>query len=632
MAGNLYLNIGSPYIGTKANQPPNWTFHDRAPTDYDVANFALGDLWLDKSPTRLSPPQDPEPWVLVSKEGDDTSRGELATWVRWSGGNVGSLISLTGNSGGAVFGDVNQNVNVVGDGTSIDIVGNPGTNTLTASIVGGSAVTNFPCDLTGSQNPVLPNGSGVVAVTSSDSTITTTGNTNSINLQVRGGQPISNYTPDSGTNPVVPTVTGNVIMHGEHGINTTGALNQLDIAINNAITLGDLSVIVAGSNALDCTTGDVNIAAGALKLANTTSATSGLVTFGGSRFVSNFGTNNTFIGSGSGNVALTGTGNTALGSGAGDTLTTGSNNIALGLDAASTLTTETSNFLVNYAGAAGKDGLLAIELNDGSSDKLIMHNYPANSVTNGNNFFIGFSAGNTTMANSASSNYGIGNAALSGLTTGFDNIAIGDASLTVLTTGTSNIAIGKEAGYNSGGATGLVSGISNLFIGDNSGKACTSNESANVYINENGANTGESNTLRIGNGTGTTSSSYQLNKAFICGIRGITTGVADAIAVLVDSANQLGTVSSSLRYKTNVQELGSQSEVIYSLKPKSFEFRQHPGVPAWGLIAEEVDEVFPQLCVYKDGQPETVKYHDLVPLLLNEVQKLRKELDELKAQ
>lgn len=234
----------------------------------------------------------------------------------------------------------------------------------------------------------------------------------------------------------------------------------------------------------------------------------------------------------------------------------------------------------------------------------------------------------TTGASQAQNNTGIGGSALSALTIGNNNATVG--GLAVLTTGSDNAAFGHEAGMQSG-AGGVTTGSYNTFLGYRAGSAYRSSEASNIIIGA--VNTGtlaESNTLRIAAATGT--GNGEVNRAFICGIRGITTAVNDAVAVLVDSANQLGTVSSSLRYKTNIQDLGSQSEVIYSLKPKSFEFRQHPGSPAWGLIAEEVDEVFPQLCVYKDGQPETVKYHDLVPLLLNEVQKLRKELDELKSQ
>jgi hypothetical protein len=50
--------------------------------------------------------------------------------------------------------------------------------------------------------------------------------------------------------------------------------------------------------------------------------------------------------------------------------------------------------------------------------------------------------------------------------------------------------------------------------------------------------------------------------------------------------------------------------------------------PQFGLIAEEVAEVFPELVVYDArGRPETVKYHLLVPLLLNEMQRLERRVE-----
>lgn len=98
-----------------------------------------------------------------------------------------------------------------------------------------------------------------------------------------------------------------------------------------------------------------------------------------------------------------------------------------------------------------------------------------------------------------------------------------------------------------------------------------------------------------------------------------------------NETTKLNTVYSSIRYKTNVRDMGNQSSIIHKLKPVTFNFKKNPGVLAWGLIAEDVDQVFPQLVVYdKNDQPETVKYHDLVPLLLNEVQKLAKEVKTLK--
>ncbi len=46
-----------------------------------------------------------------------------------------------------------------------------------------------------------------------------------------------------------------------------------------------------------------------------------------------------------------------------------------------------------------------------------------------------------------------------------------------------------------------------------------------------------------------------------------------------------------------------------------------------GLIAEEVAKVYPDMVGYdKDGQPSSVKYQSLAPMLLNELQKQNAEL------
>jgi hypothetical protein len=131
---------------------------------------------------------------------------------------------------------------------------------------------------------------------------------------------------------------------------------------------------------------------------------------------------------------------------------------------------------------------------------------------------------------------------------------------------------------------------------------------------------GESDTIRIGDAEQT--------RAFIAGIRGKTTGVADAIAVLIDSNGQLGTVSSSARYKENIADLGFVSERLLALRPVQFRYRaevQAGERPVqYGLIAEEVAEVFPELVAFDaEGRPQTVMYHLLSTLLLNELQRER---------
>jgi hypothetical protein len=158
------------------------------------------------------------------------------------------------------------------------------------------------------------------------------------------------------------------------------------------------------------------------------------------------------------------------------------------------------------------------------------------------------------------------------------------------------VALGYQAGL------AVTTGSDNIIIGaGNSGLAA-----ANGVI-------------RIG------TSAYQ-KKAFFAGIRNVTTAVADAVPVLIDSKGQLGTVKSSRRFKEDIQPMGSVSERLFSLRPVTFRYRQAyegGGKPVqYGLVAEEVAEVFPELVVYgKDGKPETVAYHVLATLLLNELQK-----------
>jgi hypothetical protein len=114
---------------------------------------------------------------------------------------------------------------------------------------------------------------------------------------------------------------------------------------------------------------------------------------------------------------------------------------------------------------------------------------------------------------------------------------------------------------------------------------------------------------------------------FLHGVRGITTENADAIAVLVDSAGQLGTVSSSLRYKENVVDMSDFSSRLGDLRPVLFQWRPEHNASRKvqiGLIAEEVAESFPELAILNsDGSPETVAYQNIPVLLLNEHQKLK---------
>jgi len=120
---------------------------------------------------------------------------------------------------------------------------------------------------------------------------------------------------------------------------------------------------------------------------------------------------------------------------------------------------------------------------------------------------------------------------------------------------------------------------------------------------------------------------------FAAGIRGVTTGNNDAIPVVIDSNGQLGTVSSSRRFKEDINDMDTVSSGLMRLRPVTFRY-QKPFADGskpiqYGLIAEEVADVYPDLVAYSaDGQIETVKYQVLDSMLLNELQKEHKQLQE----
>jgi len=245
----------------------------------------------------------------------------------------------------------------------------------------------------------------------------------------------------------------------------------------------------------------------------------------------------------------------------------------------------------------------------------------------GNNIFFGKTVGNTTLT-------GAGNCVMSGvngsaapclnITSGGDNAGVGVGIYRSLTSGEGNCAFGSSA------LATITTGIFNLGIGLVAGQAYTSSESHNILLNPyTSAVVGESNVLRIGSGTGT--STCNLNKSFIHGIRGITTVNNDAVAVLIDSAGQLGTVSSSARFKEDIVDMGDRSSDIMKLRPVQFKFKE-TGREGLGLIAEEVAVDFPYLVANdSEGIPASVKYHELPALLLNEIKKLQARIEALEA-
>ena len=325
----------------------------------------------------------------------------------------------------------------------------------------------------------------------------------------------------------------------------------------------------------------------------------------------------------------TGMFNTATGGGALHNNTTGNQNTATGVDALSSNTTGGANTAVGYQAladnttasnntATGTNALQSNSTGDGNT-AVGSNTLPTNS-TGFNNTAVGYAAlffnsigtNNTAVGGSAlqfnvsNGNTAVGGGALGSNTAGFQNTAVGLSALKNNTTGLTNVAIGV------GAATNAPAGSSN-----------------NIHIGSFGA-AGDSATIRIGNVVCSAAPPgvfcQPQTSFFAAGIRGATTGSNDAIPVVIDSNGQLGTVNSSRRFKEDIHDMGDASNGLLSLHPVTFRYRQpfaDGSKPLqYGLIAEEVEQVYPDLVAHSaDGQIESVKYQVLDAMLLNELQK-----------
>jgi len=122
------------------------------------------------------------------------------------------------------------------------------------------------------------------------------------------------------------------------------------------------------------------------------------------------------------------------------------------------------------------------------------------------------------------------------------------------------------------------------------------------------------------------------NTCFIASIRGVTTINNNAMPVYIDSAGQLGTASSSRRFKRDIKPIGNASEALLALKPVSFAYKAHKdNISQFGLLAEDVAEVNPDLVIYDtDGKPFAVRYDSVNAMLLNEFLKEHRKIENLK--
>jgi hypothetical protein len=305
------------------------------------------------------------------------------------------------------------------------------------------------------------------------------------------------------------------------------------------------------------------------------------------------GTNNTAAGDSSLFKNTTGNNNSALGVVSLTNNTTGDENSAFGVSSLANNSSGSKNTATGYQSLYGNT--------TGNQNTAVGYNVLYTNTTGLNNTGIGV---NTLRANTTGNgNAAIGINALYNNTTGQQNLAFGRWALIYNTTGSSNIGLGNNAGGN------LTTGSNNIDIGS-PGEA------------------GEDATIRLGD-------SAVQTRTFIAGIRGVQ-NLASSLPVYIDPNGQLGIAVSSEQYKEDITDMGGASQSILKLRPVTYRYKTPDTAGEkpleYGLIAEEVAKVYPDLVAYDaEGKIQSVQYQKLTPMLLNEVQRLVDENRKMKA-
>jgi Chaperone of endosialidase len=392
---------------------------------------------------------------------------------------------------------------------------------------------------------------------------------------------------------VVPPPDG-----GYPGGNTAegdGALQNLTIGVvntavgSNALffnTNGNSNTAVGADALLFNISGSLNTAIGTQALINNIDGRHNTATGVNALFSNDTGRNNTAIGFQTLVENNSGSNNTATGFQAMFN-NLGSNNTATGFEAM-------FNNLGFHNTATGFQALFNNNVGNGNTangaNALLMNNDGSQDTATGINALRSNTIGNNNVAEGAF--------ALLSSTIGNNNVAEGAFALSRNTSGSSNIALGFNAGSN------LTTGSNNIDIG------------ASGVV-------GESNTIRIGR------PAIQ-NSTFIAGIFGVA---MSGSVVVVNSSGKLGVTPSSARFKDNIKAMGKASEMILQLKPVTFRYKEQidpDRIPQFGLIAEEVEKVNPDLIVRDaDGKINTVRYEAVNAMLLNEFLKEHKKVEEL---
>jgi kumamolisin len=379
-----------------------------------------------------------------------------------------------------------------------------------------------------------------------------------------------------------------------------------------------------GYNALQGnTTGNANTASGYKALLDTTAGSQNTGDGFRTLFSNLTGQDNVALGFNAHQANTTGTQNAAIGSQALYTNSTGQDNAAFGYEA---LYENVGGSMGpgSYNGAFGDQALYA-NTTGTSVDALGAQAMTSNTVGI-SNVALGFEALTMNVgdaSNDGSCNVAAGLQAMEAAPQGAANTAAGaGAQLDAAAYYSDGIGyhatLGLVSGYNevvvgTGAYAGAAQGDYDVILGASAGSAVT-NGYALVEIGNPGSASPPPDEINIGTAGVQT-------QAFVAGIAGETASGGTAVFIS-PSSGLLGTTVSSERFKTDIHDMGSESSVLFQLRPVTFRYRPEldpRGYAQFGLVAEEVEKAAPSLVVRDaDGQPYSVRYDTVNAMLLNE--------------
>jgi trimeric autotransporter adhesin len=450
----------------------------------------------------------------------------------------------------------------------------------------------------------------------------------------------------------ITTGNDNTVIGHQAGLSLTSGTDNviignfaMDAATDNSQTVAIGHYALGGMGAVVGGTGNtLNTAVGyqAMLVANGTGAGENTENVAVGHFCMDaltIGSYNTAVGTDALGALTTGNNNTAIGDTALGAIVTASNNTAAGYRAGAETTGANNTFFGYQAGAqAGacancvyigyEAGLTATGSNNTAAG------YQACYATTGSNTVgIGY---NALRNNTAGSNTAVGSGALFTNTSGANNVAVGYQALNLNTTSGNNTAAGYQSLLN-------TTGSGNTGFGYQAGISITSgSNNIAVGIGADCAATG-SNQIAIGNGAvASVADDICLGRAVTGGTGGFFVrhrvyAAAASVAASWNATTSLELIenTSSQRYKTDIRDYKDEEDSRFDrICPRWYKIREEnlmypekeKNINCAGMIAEELYDLYPEYVALDiEKKPNNIMYEKMVTLLINKVQKLRKE-------